>query len=333
MDRIVVVRTAACEWPLDRVPEDIVSKALDELKETKDMTEKRVIQVHGKWPKHEAARKSSTESPRYYIRVYRGHCVGQSQGHCVGQSQQDLTPTEWLESAMDQSNESKKRPNPVSASDEDMSEPAAKRVKTAQEDTNRQVDRLLMEMLFPPVPKPEPFALMTPMHDSMRTWIKTNFLENKNLEVALVSVPKGLPEGASLLAVREWRDAQREGRPPKNVDASDKLQVFVIPDTDPRVGLRAWTHCVGHLLLTFSHCRRTQGGSCDAHHSAAYHSALVRRPAGLDTIAQHGRGARVGPLHRALAPDILALQLVHECLWLRHQDQGRARTRSDGDRH
>lgn len=72
----------------------------------------------------------------------------------------------------------------------------------------------------------------------MARWIKTNFLESKNLEVALVSVPKGLAEGASLVAVREWRDAQRDGRPPKNVDASDKLEIFVIPDTDPRVSLR-----------------------------------------------------------------------------------------------
>lgn len=183
MDRIDVVRTAACAWPIERVPAHIVSKTIEELKETKNASERRVIQVHGEWPQMRAALKSGiSEAPRYYVRVYR------PEDQARDYYQDRPTPMEWLERAMlhgsgDDDSPSQtasglrsgrdpplKRDRPAANDEDEGSEPAAKRAKTAEEkETHRKVDQLLMEMLFPPVPKPEPFALMTPMHDSMRT--------------------------------------------------------------------------------------------------------------------------------------------------------------------
>jgi len=111
-------------------------------------------------------------------------------------------------------------------------EPALKKARL-DVDAMEKLDQMLVNMLFPPLPKPEPFALMTPGNDTIQSLLKTHFLESKTLEIKLVD-----GQYVPLNTIAEIRNAQVEKRAPVNVDVSSKLEIFTIPPSDPRVALR-----------------------------------------------------------------------------------------------
>lgn len=115
-----------------------------------------------------------------------------------------------------------------------------KKVKREVADVAREIDQRLLRLLFVPVPKPEPYALLTPVNDAMRTLLQKHLVEAKTLSIEVVQAPSGATNTWQRI-VAEWRDAQKQRRPPRNVDASAHLETFVIANEDPRVALRGET--------------------------------------------------------------------------------------------
>lgn len=121
----------------------------------------------------------------------------------------------------------------------DESESESRPTTRTRRDVVREIDERLLDLLFRPIPEPEPFALLTPANDAMRKLLNDHWLEKKEEpEIQVVCGPMLIPNAVWRRVVCEWRDAQKEQRAPVRVDVSAQLEVFPIPKDDPRVALR-----------------------------------------------------------------------------------------------